>query len=152
MHWPHILIPPPPFFFGCTQGQFLGQEWNPSYSCNLCHSCSNASSLTLCAGPGIKPMPLQRHHQILNLLYHSRNSTPNLIFKGTFLLGLWDSEGRDCWFLLYLALGSSTCSGCFINMGLPINVYMKRFKNTFLTCSFLKVPSCKWHNWRLLKM
>ena len=42
-------------FNGCIHGiwKFLGQELNPSHSCNLCHSCGNARSLTPCAGPGI---------------------------------------------------------------------------------------------------
>ena len=33
-------------------------------SCDLCHTCGNAGSLTHCAGPGIEPMSaqLQRHH------------------------------------------------------------------------------------------
>ena len=33
-----------------------------------------AQSLTHCTGPGIKPSPLQRHHQIYNSLHHSGNS------------------------------------------------------------------------------
>ena len=47
--------------------------WSPSHSCNLCHSCSNAGSLTHCTGPGIKPRTPQRQHGILNLLHHSRD-------------------------------------------------------------------------------
>ena len=35
--------------------EFLGQGSNLSHSCDLCCSCSNARSLTHCAGPGIKP-------------------------------------------------------------------------------------------------
>ena len=34
-------------FLGPTRGiwKFSGQGLNPSHSCNLCHSCSNAGSL-----------------------------------------------------------------------------------------------------------
>ena len=47
------------FFFGCMcsiwkfsgQESNQGQELNLSRSCNLCHSRSNAESLTHCAGP-----------------------------------------------------------------------------------------------------
>ena len=63
-------------FFGCTCGilKFPGQGSDPSCSCNLCHSCSNAGSSTLCAVPGIEPAPPQRQRQILNLLCLSGNS------------------------------------------------------------------------------
>ena len=46
-------------FYGRTQGiwKFPRQRPNPSSRCDLHHSSSNASSLTHCAGPGIKPMP-----------------------------------------------------------------------------------------------
>ena len=33
--------------------KFLGQGLNPSHSCNLCHRCSNAGSLTYCARLGL---------------------------------------------------------------------------------------------------
>ena len=69
------------FSFGHTHGiwKFPGQEWNPSHSCDLCHSCSNAKSLTHCARPGIEPTPPQIQHWILNLLGHSGNSLDFLI-------------------------------------------------------------------------
>ena len=46
------------FFFLATpwHTEFLGQGSDPSYSCDLCCSCSNAGSLTCCAGPGIEPV------------------------------------------------------------------------------------------------
>ena len=47
---------------------------NPSHSCNLCHICGSAGSLTHCAGPEIKPEPPQRQLNILNPLSHSENS------------------------------------------------------------------------------
>ena len=55
--------------------KFLGQGPNPSCSCNLRHSSGNAGALTHCTGPGIKPAPLHRQHQILNPPCHSRNSS-----------------------------------------------------------------------------
>ena len=69
-------------FYGSTCGiwKFLGQGSNPSHYCNLHHNCGNTRSLTLCAGPRIKPMPqqwpqlLQRQCQILHLLLLSNNS------------------------------------------------------------------------------
>ena len=43
------------FFEGCPQHmEFLGQGSELSCSCNLCHGCSNAGSLTLCARVRIK--------------------------------------------------------------------------------------------------
>ena len=35
--------------------EFLGQGPDPSHSCDLSHSCSNARSLTHCARLGIEP-------------------------------------------------------------------------------------------------
>ena len=44
-------------FFGRTSGKrkFLGQRWNLSCSCNLCHSHSNVSSLPTAPGWGSTP-------------------------------------------------------------------------------------------------
>ena len=44
-------------FFGCICGlwKLLGQKLNSSPNYNLHHSCSNAGSLTHCAGLGIEP-------------------------------------------------------------------------------------------------
>ena len=53
--------------------EFLGQGANPNHSCDLCHSCGNAGSLTNCAGLGIKPAS-QAPGSLLILLYHSKNS------------------------------------------------------------------------------
>lgn len=71
-----LFLPPPPFFCH-TLGiwKFPCQGLNLSHSFNLHHSCGHdAGSLTHCAGLGIKPALPQRRCQILNLLYHSRNS------------------------------------------------------------------------------
>ena len=38
--------------------EFPGQGWEPSHGCNLRCSCSNAGSLTHCAGLGIEPRSL----------------------------------------------------------------------------------------------
>ena len=32
-------------FYGCTHGKYPGQGLNPRHSCDLCPSCSNATSL-----------------------------------------------------------------------------------------------------------
>lgn len=44
-------------FFSCTLSiwKFWGQGSNLSHICNLCYSCGDARSLTLCANLGIKP-------------------------------------------------------------------------------------------------
>ena len=44
-------------FYDCTNGiwKFPGQGSNPTWSCNLCHSYSNAKSLNHCAKLGMKP-------------------------------------------------------------------------------------------------
>ena len=49
------------FIFGPIWGiwKFLNQGLNPSHRCNIHNSCGNAKSLIHCAGPGIKPTPLQ---------------------------------------------------------------------------------------------
>ena len=47
-HLWHMEVPGPQF------------ELNPSHSCNLCHSCGSAVSLTHCTGLGIEPEPLQQ--------------------------------------------------------------------------------------------
>ena len=48
------------FFSFCSIWKFWGQGSNLSWSCNLCHSCSNTESLTHCIGLGIKSVPPQR--------------------------------------------------------------------------------------------
>ena len=58
----------------CSTWKFPGQGSNPSFSCQLGHSCSNTRFLTHCTSmePGIEPKPqqqpkvLQRQCQILN--------------------------------------------------------------------------------------
>ena len=77
------------FFLGYTNDiwKFSGQGSNLSRSWDLHHSYGNVGSLTHCTGPGIKPMSLQRHRQILNLLCHSRNSQ-NMYFKSAQVLCL----------------------------------------------------------------
>ena len=45
-----------PSFLAATQHtEFWGQGSAVSHSCNLCSSCSNTRSSTLCAWPGIEP-------------------------------------------------------------------------------------------------
>ena len=56
------------FFFGgcsCSIWKFPGQGLNQNHSCNLCHSCSNAGSLTHYGGPGIEPIPPQQPKLLL---------------------------------------------------------------------------------------
>ena len=55
--------------------KFLGQGLNLSPSCNVCHSCGKAGSLTHCDGGRIEPMEPQRQCQILNL---ATGGTPRL--------------------------------------------------------------------------
>ena len=92
------------FFWGASIHSiwnFLGQGSNPSHSCDLRHGCSNAGSLTHCAGLGIECTPLQRQCRIFNQLHHSR------IPRGSafFLFKLFDVLGkniRPSWTLSYL--------------------------------------------------
>ena len=62
--------------FGHMRGiwKFLGQGLNLSHTCDLCYSCSNATSFTHSAGPGIEPAPWQWLCQVLIPLHHSQNS------------------------------------------------------------------------------
>ena len=57
-----ILIISLTFFFHHTHSlwKFSGQGSNPSHSCKLSHSYSNARSLTHCTGLGIEPLPQQQ--------------------------------------------------------------------------------------------
>ena len=48
------LLPAPTAY-----GSFWARRSNPRHSCNLCHSCSSAGSLTHCTGLEIEPLPLQ---------------------------------------------------------------------------------------------
>ena len=58
----------------CSTWRFPGQGSNPSHSCKLHHSCSNAGSLTHCTRAEIEAMPPKRQWQIPNQLCHSGNS------------------------------------------------------------------------------
>ena len=64
------------FDFGRTHSswKFPGQGSNLSRSCSLHHSYGSARSLTHFAGPGTKPAPPPRQHQILNPPRHSGSS------------------------------------------------------------------------------
>ena len=55
--------------------EFPGQGLYPSCSCNLHCSCSNAGSLTHCAGPGIKPEP-QHWRNATDPLHYNNNYRP----------------------------------------------------------------------------
>ena len=66
--------------------EFLGQGVNPSLSCNLCHSGSNAGSLTHCAGLGLNHVPVAAETPWI-LLCHGRNS-----YNPLFSLSLWEAE------------------------------------------------------------
>ena len=72
---------------------FPGQGSNPSWSCNLYHSCSNTRSLTHRTRPGIESasLPLQRQS---SLLHHGRNSIE--IFKNScvYKLRLWLKKNK----------------------------------------------------------
>lgn len=66
--------------------KFPHQGLNLSQSCKLCHSCSNAGSLTHCPRLGTEPAPSHRQHWILNPLHHSRNSPClSLIIRSKYL-------------------------------------------------------------------
>ena len=71
------------FFYGHTHSiwKFLDQGLNPSHSCDLCHSCSNAGSLTHCARPGVEPALPQRQEKIIKPLCHSGNSRKRFFIK-----------------------------------------------------------------------
>ena len=64
-----FLFWPPP-----QHMKFLGQGRNLSWSCDLCHSCSNVGSLNHCTRLGIKPAPPQREAGSLN--NHTTVGTP----------------------------------------------------------------------------
>ena len=79
--------------FSCIYGiwKFPGQESNPSHSCDLCHSCSNAGSLSHALG------------QVSNLWCH-RNNPESLTHCAT--VGTPYAHFLNLFFLLY----SRTCS------------------------------------------
>ena len=60
--------------------EFLDQGSDPSHSCDLSHSCSNAGSLTHCARPGLEPAsqrsqdaanPIVPQPELLNSFYEA---------------------------------------------------------------------------------
>ena len=72
----------------CSVRKFLGQGTNQAAAVTY---CGNTRSLTHWAKLGIKPVPPQKQHQILNLLCHSRNSWIWSAFKrfGYCAIFLW---------------------------------------------------------------
>ena len=54
--------------------EVLGPGTESEQQLCLCHSCNNAESLTHCTRLGIKLALPQRQYQIINPLFHSRNS------------------------------------------------------------------------------
>ena len=64
------------FFFShtCSVWKFPGQGWNPSCSCSLRHSCSNAISSTHCTRLRVESMLPQRPRRVLNRLCHRGNA------------------------------------------------------------------------------
>ena len=67
----------PPFFNFLTalwHMEFLGQRSDPSHSCDLSFSGSNARPLTYCAGPGMNLHP-SAPKTLPIILHHSRNSS-----------------------------------------------------------------------------
>ena len=67
-------------FFGHSHSIWKSpsQGSNPSWSCDPCHSCSNARSLTHSIGPGIEVAPLQR--QARSLIHFATVGTPGYTF------------------------------------------------------------------------
>lgn len=64
-----------PMAYGCSQAR----DRILSHRYDLCHSCSNAGSITECARPGTKPMLPQRQHQILTC--YAIVGTPNAFYS-----------------------------------------------------------------------
>ena len=66
------------YFFGCTHGiwKFLGQGWNLSHRCALCHSCNHAGSLPTVPGLRLTQVASRDRSWIMNPLRHSGNSMP----------------------------------------------------------------------------
>ena len=72
-----------PFFFSSLFWPYptpTGQGWNPSWSCDLRHSCSNAGFLTHCTEPLIKPTQPQRQAgSPINPLCHTTAGNPSYL-------------------------------------------------------------------------
>ena len=65
--------------------KLLGQGWNPSHSCDLCHSCSNTGSLIHCIGLGIELVSSQRQAGSLPHCTRIRTPVPYFLFFPSFL-------------------------------------------------------------------
>ena len=61
-------------FSAAPSASFLGQGWNPSCICDLCHSFGNARSLTHCSRLGIRLTPPQG--QARSLTHLTAEGTP----------------------------------------------------------------------------
>ena len=74
-----------PSFGHLCQMVFLGQWSDPSHSCDLRSSCSNARSLTHCAVPGIEPAS-----------QHAQDTANPVVPQGTYFFGiLYISKSRN---------------------------------------------------------
>ena len=72
-HQNDIPLFPPFLGHPCAIQKFLGQGLNLSHSCDLCHSCGNARSLTHCATAGTLTTFKRKKKKAIPILYGKNN-------------------------------------------------------------------------------
>ena len=99
-----------PFFLAYTCGmwKFPGQALNPSYRCTLCHSCSNAGSVTHCwMGDGSCTSTMIQATAVGSLTHCATMETPRMFLWGVFLLFFIFGHAPDVW--KFSGQGSNLC-------------------------------------------
>lgn len=146
-------------FYGCTHGQwkFLGQELDPSCSCDLRHTCSNPRSLAHCDSPlnlyrgGNSSVFLFDSRSVLILL-HPQPATEKRLFPSTPASRLHLSPSAlpqalprghkslrgwagSCWKAIHTSLLMSGRNSPFSTLSgsVPGDLQIKRTKDRFFT-------------------
>ena len=109
------------FLAPLQQMEFPGQESKPSCSCNLCHSCSNAGSLTHCARPGIDHTSQHSRNTADPAVPHSAGTPPNTYWLDCFVLSQRSLSLYSFLTFIFFFLCFSLC--CFWCLILKLSIF-----------------------------